>query len=63
LVEITSRFQIRENLSRVQADALARLDGEKYSASKEEILGTLLLWRGLEKVAGEELKKDRELSE
>ena len=63
LVEITSRFQIRENLRKVQEDALARLDAEKYSQSKEEILGVLEGWRGLDKGELAELKKDKELGE
>ena len=61
MVEITTRFQIRENLNKVQEDALARLDAEKFSMSKEKILEVLEGWRGLEKVEREELKKDKEL--
>ena len=39
------------------------MDAEKYSQSKEEILGVLEGWRGLDKGELAELKKDKELGE
>ena len=39
------------------------MDAEKYSQSKEEILGVLEGWLGLDKVELAELKKDKELDE